>query len=173
MKITKKYYLIINFLRNFNLSRKVDFFLAIFISIFCVVLFSYSLFLKISNTEETDLFETVSLKADVAPEFDSQGIFWWLLEGSNNLILTNYSNEKKSVELNLIFENNPCTNLEYIKVNNVIKTLERDTAISTQLIEINAYEDIKIEVINVLREECTISNDTRKFGSKLRKWFVR
>jgi len=163
----------LKFLRNFNLRQKVDFIILIFLIVFSIVLFSYSLFLKVSNTEETDLFETVSLSANVEPEFDSQGIFWWLLEGSNFLTLTNYSNENKNVELNLIFERDPCNNLNYIEVNGSRTMTDDEDLTFKQLIELNAYEFKKIKVINFLQKECIVSNDKRYFGSKLRKWYVR
>lgn len=149
------------------------FVISILMLIFSLSIFSYTTYLKFTNTEETNLYETVSLNPTIEPEFDSQGIFWWLLDGKNLLYLNNYSNEERIVELNLILENNPCGSLSFVIINNMEFKFENKKIEIKKNFNLSPYEKREININNKLKNTCMVKNDNRLFGSKLREWYVK
>lgn len=151
----------------------MGFFLVTLLFTFSLYIFIYSINLNLSDKNETNLYETVSLKANVEPEFDSEGIFWWMLKGENPLKLTNYSNEKKKVKIYLIFQNNPCRNLSFIQINGVKLNFNSEEIEFRKEIILKPYSTEIINVKNLLDTDCRVLNDDRSFGAKLRKWYVK
>lgn len=136
---------------------------------FSIVLFFYSINLKIKNKNESNLVNSVSLAFDVPTENDSIGRFWWFNNGQNNLKVTNYSNEKRKVEVFLDFQNNPCQNLLGIEF---MGNLKNNLKINFETI-LKPYQTQKY-TLNILTESpCRVIDDSRIFGARLRNWYLK
>ena len=154
-------------------NKFVGFFLLTSLFASSLYVFLYSVNLKLNSKNETNLYETVALTSNVEPEFDSQGIFWWLLEGENLLKLTNYSNEKRKVRIFLKFQNNPCKNLTFIKIDGTKIDFDSSEIEFDKDVNLKPYATQEIKVENFSENECKVTNDQRIFGAKFRKWYVR
>ena len=145
----------------------------LFITLNIFFIFYNSLNLKLQKKFEANLYDSVSLKIDVEPEFDSQGIFWWLKDGSNNLILTNYSNESRQIKLFIKIENNPCQSITKIDFNSEEYGFEKNELQIIKNIKISPYESINFYLQGVSKDSCNVKNDSRIFGPKIREWYAK
>ena len=147
--------------------------MANFFVITAILISLYSVFLKITNKNETNLFDNVSMKVLAPEEYDSEGKFWWLVEGNNSIVLTNYSNEQRSIELNIQFENNPCKTSEFLIIEGIDKINIMNDSFFVKKYTLNPFESKLIKIESTVFKSCKVKGDSRIFGSKLRHWYVR
>jgi hypothetical protein len=133
--------------------------------------------LKIEVTE-SEPKNNVALRFPTATEYVNNDPFWWLLNGSNNIRMINFSDERMKGVFSIKIYPNPCKDnsvVEVIHNNETNKSIIKPNANSiTILADLKPYQskDVNLRVMN--SKSCFVSNgDNRDFGVLVSSWKFR
>ena len=156
-------------------SRKI---VGICLLILSIIVISYSAYLLKIDVTESEPKNNVALRFPTPTEYVDNDPFWWLLNGSNNIRMINFSDERMKGIFTIQVYPNPCKDNSIIEVihNNLkSKSLIKTNANSIKIMaDLKPYQskDLDLRVIN--SKSCFVSNgDNRDFGVLVSSWKFR
>ena len=158
-------------------SRVVNLLVGLFLLFNSTLMFLYAVIgMKYFGHKETEISNSVVLRFDVPTEYILNDPFWWLLDGSNQIKIVNFSDERHYGRIKLNVSDNPCNNIETITLNktNYVFDNQSEGIELFHVFSIAPYEKKVMEIKIKTKAQCNVKGeDKRNFGIRINGWAIR